>query len=336
MDAGYTWLKSIADRMKDDVAKGRAPRPEHLTVRELFQRFGYARRGARINDHIRSGLEEFKLRSNEDFTVAGPDSPITVELESTAAAASPAPDASAPTHRVSAFLEGKSPPASVKPESPLKEAATIMQMNHYSRLPVMRNERDVSGIVTWQSIGTRLALGLECKYVRQCMLQPAEVIPENTRLFDAVDKVAEHGYVLVRGEKNVITGIVTATDVARLFEKLARPFLLIGEIERHLRILAHGKFTLDELRAASHQERSVERAADLTFGDYRRLLGNKDNWLRLNLAVDRAQFIHQLEDAGEIRNEVMHFNPKVLSDVKRNTIRNLARFFDNLARMTSA
>ena len=204
LTAGYTWLKSIADRMKDDVAKGRAPRPEHLTVRELFQRFGYARRGARINDHIRSGLEEFKLRSNEDFTVAGPDSPITVELESTAAA-SPASDASGPTHRVSAFLEGKSPPASVKPDSSLKEAATIMQMNHYSRLPVMRHERDVSGIVTWQSIGTRLALGLECAYVRQCM-QPAEVIPANTRLFDAVHKVAEHGYVLVRGEKNVITG----------------------------------------------------------------------------------------------------------------------------------
>ena len=210
-----------------------------------------------------------------------------------------------------------------------------MQMNHYSRLPVMRNEREVAGIVTWQSIGTRLALGLDCTYVRQCM-QPAEVIPADTRLFDAVHKVAEHGYVLVRGETNVITGIVTATDVAHLFEKLARPFLLIGEIEDHVRNLIRGKFTLDQLQTASGEERSVDGLADLTFGGYRRLLENKDNWDRLNLDIDRAEFVRHLDAVREIRNEVVHFNPKGLNEIQRKSIRNLARFFDHLARMTSA
>ena len=214
MDEGYTWLKGIADRMKSEVAKGAAPGPERLTVRKMLEQFGYQRRSDGINNHIRNVLEEFMLRTNEDFTAAWPDSPITIELDSDAAGASAAPRTSDPTHRVSAFLDRKSPPASVKPESSLKEATTIMQMNHYSRLPVMKNEREVSGIVTWQSIGTRLALGLDCTYVRQCM-QPAEVIPADTRLFDAVNKVAEHGYVLVRGEKNVITGIVTGPRTSR-------------------------------------------------------------------------------------------------------------------------
>ena len=225
--------------------QGAAPGPERLTVRKMLEQFGYQRRSDGINNHIRNVLEEFMLRTNEDFTAAWPDSPITIELDSDAAGASAAPRTSDPTHRVSAFLDRKSPPASVKPESSLKEATTIMQMNHYSRLPVMKNEREVSGIVTWQSIGTRLALGLDCTYVRQCM-QPAEVIPTDTRLFDAVHKVAEHGYVLVRGEKNVITGIVTATDVAHLFEKLARPFCSSARSEDHVRNLIQGKFTLDQ------------------------------------------------------------------------------------------
>ena len=32
----------------------------------------------------------------------------------------------------------------------------------------------------------------------------------------------------------------------------------------------------------------------------------------------------------------MHFNPKGLNEVQLKTIRNVARFFDHLARMTSA
>ena len=334
MDAGYNWLKSIAERMNRDAAKGTAPRPERLTVRELLAKFDYQRRGDWINNHIRNGLEQFKLRTDQDVAVAWVDSPITIELDSDASAASAGSRTSDPTHRVSAFLDGKSPPASVKPESLLKEATTIMQMNHYSRLPVMRNEREVSGIVTWQSIGTRLALGLDCTYVRQCM-QPAEVISADTRLFDAVHKVAEHGYVLVRSEKNIVIGIVTATDVAHLFEKLARPFLLIGEIENHVRNLIHGKFTLDQLQAASGDERSIEGSDDLTFGAYYRLLGNKDNWERLNLDIDREEFIRHLDAVREIRNEIAHFNPRGLDELQRKTIRNIARFFDHLARMTA-
>ena len=159
MEAGYTWLKSVADRMKGDVAKGAAPRPEQLTVRELLAKFDYQRRSDWINNHIRNGLERFKLRTDQDVTSAWIDLPITIELDSDAPDASDTPHISDPTHRVSALPAANRPPASVKPESPLREATTIMQMNGYSRLPVMKNERDVSGIVTWESIGTPLALG---------------------------------------------------------------------------------------------------------------------------------------------------------------------------------
>ena len=233
----------------------------------------------------------------------------------------------------------KKKPISVKPESPLKEATTKMQINGYSRLPVMKSDWDVSGIVTWESIGRRLALGRECSYVHHCM-ERAEVVPANTRLFDAVDKVSIYGYVLVRGneakEKNKITGIVTAKDLVDEFGKLARPFLLIGEIESHLRNLIHGKFTLEQLQAASGEDRSIEGAADLTFGGYHRLLENKENWERLNLNIDRVEFIRCLDAVRIIRNEVMHFNPDGLDVDQRKTLRNVARFFDQLSRLVAS
>ena len=263
MDEGYRWLQSLANRMTDDIAKGRAPRTEQLTVRELLQRFGYVRRGAWINNHIRNGLEKFKLRTDQDVTSAWIDSPMTIELDSDGA--SEAPRTSDPTLRVAALAAANRPPASVKPESPLKEATTIMQMDGHSRLPVMKNDREVVGIVTWQSIGTRLALGRECAFVSQCM-ETAEEIPGTARLFDAIRVVSRRGYVLVRGADRKITGIVTATDLTDQLGQFAGPFLFIGEIEGHLRNFIHGRFTLKELQAVSTGEKPIEGSSDLTLG----------------------------------------------------------------------
>lgn len=331
MDQGYQWLESIASRMKKEIDKGAAASPESLTVRDLLRKFGYQMRGDRINNHIRNGLEKFKLLMDQDFTVAWLDSEIRIDLDFDA----PGPHISDPTHRVGALEAANRKPTSVKPEAPLKEATTKMQMNGYSRLPVMKNERDVSGIVTWESVGARLSLGRECNFVSQCM-EPAEVIPGDTRLFVAIRKVAEHGYVLVRGADRTITGIVTATDLSYQFGRLAEPFLFVGEIEGHLRNLILGKFTLDELQAAAGDERPIDGSADLTFGGYCQLLANKEYWKRLELAVDRAEFITHLESVRRIRNDVMHFNPDGLDDDQRKKLRNVARFFDQLANMTAA
>ena len=335
MDEGYRWLKRVADQMNSDVAQGAAPAPERLTVRDLLWKFGYQRRGDWINIHIRNGLEKFKLRVDHDFTIAWLDSQITIELDSDAPGTHRSPHQSDPTHRVGALEAANRAPAAVKPEDRLREATTKMQMNGYSRLPVMRNEREVAGVVTWELIGTRLSLGLECNHVKQCM-EPAEVIPYQARLFDAVRRIAEHGYVLVQARDRTITGIVTATDLSHHFGQLAAPFLFVGEIEGHLRNLIHGKFTLDQLQAAAERVESIGGSADLSFGEYCRLLENRENWGQLKLDIDRAEFVKNLHAVRKIRNAVMHFNPDGLDDKQWKTLRSVARFFDKLARMTAA
>ena len=209
-----------------------------------------------------------------------------------------------------------------------------MQLHDYSQLPVMTNEYKVSGIISWKSIGARLSLGRKCEYVRDCM-DPPEELSVTAPLFDAIATIAEHGYVLIRGTENAITGIVTASDISLQFMQLAGPFLFVGEIEGHLRHLIHGKFTLEQLRAASLSEggQTVEGSGDLTLGGYCQLLGDRSNWEQLNLNIDRAEFIKHLNDVREIRNDVMHFNPDGLSEDETRKLRDIARFFENLVRM---
>ena len=57
---------------------------------------------------------------------------------------------------------------------------------------------------------------------------------------------------------------------------------------------------------------------------------------RMELDVDRAEFIEHLQSVRRIRNDVMHFNPDGLDGDQRKKIRNVARFFDQLASMTAA
>lgn len=43
-----------------------------------------------------------------------------------------------------------------------------------------------------------------------------------------------------------------------------------------------------------------------------------------------------VDSVRAIRNEIMHFNPDGIDDDQRRTIRNFARFLDQLARLTPA
>ncbi len=89
-----------------------------------------------------------------------------------------------PTYRIGKLTAANTPPVSVKPNDSLATAITIMMANNFSQLPVMINERNVKGVISWESIGTRVALGRTCNEVRECMDEPV-ILSENTSLFDA-------------------------------------------------------------------------------------------------------------------------------------------------------
>lgn len=210
-----------------------------------------------------------------------------------------------------------------------------MFTNDFSQLPVMTTEREVKGAISWKSIGTRLALGKKCISTRECM-DPAQIIGAESSLFEAIGIISKHDYVLVQAQDRTICGIVTASDLSQQFGDLAEPFLLIGECESLLRRLIHGKFRVEELEGAkdsSDPNRTVEGVADLTLGECVWLIGEPDQWNKLNLSVDRIQFVERLNRVREIRNDVMHFDPQGVDPEAMQALREFVRFLQELRRL---
>lgn len=324
MEQGLTRLKEIADKMQEDRTKGLEPSSPTPTVREFLSWFGYERRGIWFVEKIRGELESYGLHTEPDFQHAYVDSPISF-LDSSVV--TPPADS---TLRVDILKAAHNPPTSVTPNNGLNTAITHMMSNEFSQLPVMEGQR-VKGMLTWESIGSRTALGQTGGEVRHYMVT-AEVIDGQRPLFEAVSVIARTGYVLVSGN-GLITGIVTASDLNEQFLQLAEPFLLVGEIESHIRRIIHGKFTRDGLVSISHlpDGQPIDHIAGMTFGDYCRLLEEPGRWQKVNLPFDRAVFIKQLHEIRDLRNNVMHFNSDGLDPDDVRKLRTLSRFFQRLA-----
>lgn len=326
-----------------------------ITVRSFLRWFsGRQRRGHWIVFLIRDFLTQAGLRTEPDFESAYLDADIRFQLADKAdttpaetittevaesitmsdhievrVVSTPFAD---PTYRVSKLAAANRTPVSVRPDSPLAEATTLMMADDFSQLPVMTNERDVKGVVTWKSIGSRLSIGKSPVTVREAMEPHAEISAEAS-LFTAIPLIVEHEYVLVRSPDQRIVGIVTTSDLSLQFQQLTEPFLLLGEIENHIRRIISSHFDQAELAAVKDSAdgtREVETAADLTFGEYKRLLEEPARWERLNLHIDRVVFIQLLDKVREIRNDVVHFDPDGIPDDDLIVLREFARFLRTL------
>ena len=321
-----------------------------VTVRTFLDWFfASQRRGRWIVRYIRKRLDELDLRTVPDFesTYLGAeinfelvmpeptrDVPVQVETVDSVTMSDHTEvrivtvTFDDPTYRISKLGAANRRPMSVKPDSSLTEAVTLMMANDFSQLPVMTNERDVKGAVSWKSIGSRLALRKTPMWVRDVMEPHAEVSTDAS-LFTAIRVIVEHDYALVRSADQRVVGIITTSDLSLQFQQLSEPFLMLGEIENHIRKILGSKFTQEELVSVKDPgdgERTVEAASDLTFGEYQRLLEAPARWAKLNLNLDRAMFIRQLEKVREIRNDVMHFDPDGIEDDALEVLRDFAKF----------
>src|SRR3990167_4795086 len=77
-------------------------------------------------------------------------------------------------------------------------------------------------------------------------------------------------------------------------------------------------------------DRKIETPADLTFGEYIRLMQPEGNWKKLNVAIDKAIFISNLTKVKDIRNDVMHFDPDGLDEDDLKFLREFAEFLKKL------
>lgn len=338
-------LQEVADQIRQ------GERPQATSVRTFLSWFGAERRGWFIVSDIRTALKNVGVTTVPDFNETYLDGTITFESDGAPANVAAPVDPSAategaipeilptiggnvsdPTFRVGRLASANKKPLGVPPDCPLKEVITLMLTNSYSQLPVLQGERTVKGMVSWSSIGVRLVLSREAATARDCM-EPAHEVSTGDSIFAAIGAIIEHQYVLVRSADGTVTGIVTATDLSVQFQQLAEPFLLLGEVENHLRRLIGGKFTAVELKSVrddSDHDRDIESVADLTFGEYVRLLERPALWGRLALGIDRVTFVRELDRIRGIRNDVMHFDPDGITDGDLQTIRRFVGFLQKL------
>lgn len=201
--------------------------------------------------------------------------------------------------KIGVLAAANKPPQCISPDAEVSEAITLMLQHDYSQLPVTTTERDVKGMISWRSLGSRLVLGKQCKKVRECMELPSE-IRSDASLFEAIQQIVEHECVLVRDASRKVTGIVTTADLGMQFAQLGEPFLLLGQIENHMRNLMANKFTKAELatvRDPADSGREVEDVSDLTFGEYVRLLQTPKHWSTFAIQIDRKTFTEESEIA---------------------------------------
>jgi CBS domain-containing protein len=326
----------IESELQEVTAALREGRPTSpVTVRNFLSWFGVQRRGVNVVHYIRQQLDETGLITVPDFESTWIDGQIELclrneqadqELSATALVADAVDTAELlnsdlepskswasmdPTYRISKLAAANGGVTSVGPDAILKEAVTLMMATGYSQLPVMTGERSLKGIISWKSIGSRLALGQSAAIVSSLMENAYEVSAE-TSIFEAISDIVRYGYVLVRGRDNKITGIVTASDLSLQFRTLTEPFLLLGEIENLIRNMIGDRFSSAELKMATDpgmDNREVSGVADLSFGEYVRLLEKPDRWDKLCIAIDRSIFCKNLDRVREIRNDVAHFDP---------------------------
>ncbi len=330
------------------------------SVRELLSWFGVQRRGRLVNRDVRRALRKLALRTEPDFEYEYIDAPLRFVLEElvdnsrTTVTSEPLTEkpplvaenglvlssdvigeqalvsgaTADPTYRIGRLESANTAPLCVKPEDSVTKAVTLMLSHDFSQLPIMANERNVKGIISWRSIGRRMTLGRKCDTVGDCS-DPFEVIGRDVSLFAAIPRIVTNEFVLIRGPNGIITGIVTTADISLQFEQLGEPFLLLGEIENHIRLLISDKFTREQLASArdpgdSHRE--IEDVADLTLGECIRLIEQPDKWATLKLNADRVVFVRQLDEVRNIRNNVMHFDPDGIGPSDHGKLRAFVNF----------
>lgn len=339
-------------QLRDVVESLRAGKTRRVKVRTLLAWFGHKRRGSSVVWTVRRALQTKHLKTDPDFSTVGIDAFVTFSLvpgefpkrqATSVATGSDDTDGNSTPESLTtdpALHVGMLPAATrgvvtVRRDDTVSEAVTKMMYHNFSQLPVTQDLRRIDGMISWRSIGVsgNRIQDQKCELVRDCLDKNYSTVDLDTPLLDAVEKIIREEVVLVLGSDRRITGIVTTTDLSQKYHELAAPFLLIQEIEDRLRILIDCTFSEDDISSAKDPRdhtRKVQEAADLTFGEYIRLLEARENWIRLDLALDRRVFIRLLRDVKAVRNEIMHFSPDDLSSENLVKVEKLRKLLEQL------
>ncbi|MEZ5084262.1 MAG: CBS domain-containing protein [Bacteroidales bacterium] len=320
----------ISDKLKSIVQEIKKTDKEFkISARELFWFFYFEKRTKGNRFWVNKFLNENQLEVVPDYMSVWIDEKITLRHKKRAKSKRTVE----PIQRIQLLDSANKPPITITRDAKLKEAMTLMMMYNFSQLPVMSGTRTVQGVITWETIGYGLTNRCESDSVKDFISNDITILDYETPLLDAISIILKKEFVLVQKSDKSICGIVTLADISAHFLTVSEPFLLLEQIENHIRQILDGKFLVKELKefcTIGDSEREIEHIDDLNFGDYIRIIENPEHWDRLELNVDRSHFIKQLDKVREIRNDIMHFDPDGISTEQREDLIKMAKFLTEL------
>ncbi|MBL7066502.1 MAG: CBS domain-containing protein [Candidatus Marinimicrobia bacterium] len=300
-----------------------------MTSRDLIHLFDCEKRTKGNQALINKYLDDNKLETCPDYRSAWIDSEIILRHKKKAKSKNEID----PIQRIKILPAANKEPVTIKKDAELKEAVTLMMMNNFSQLPVLNGPRNIVGVITWETIGIGITNGLISSKISDYISPEITILDYDTPLLEAISTVIQKEFVVVQKSDRSICGIVTVADISEQFLTLTEPFLLLEQIENHIRQILDGKFLIEELKnlcPSDITDREVEHIDDLNFGDYIRLIEKPDNWERLKLTIDRTHFIKQLDKVRKIRNDIMHFDPEGITQIQREDLIKMSKFLTEI------
>jgi restriction system protein len=312
------------EELKADVDKDGT---RQLSARDLIGLWGWQRRTTDCIDVVDRGLADLGLVAEPHFTAVQLDDLVTV---SSAEEGESGPDGVA--------LGGASMDASAKPAgdddartdltwrigslSLVKKVVTVyaqqsvgvaierMVAGEYSQLPVVDEYERLKGVITWESVA-HAQFTRRPGLVADAMLTYHYTCRESEELFARIDDIQRRGFLVIVDGENVVTGILTATDLSGELRNRVQPFTVLEEIERRLR-RAVSVLSVDELRASfpdgDSRAKKINSPHDLTLGSYSYVLDNETRWAKLRWPYERVDMVERIRKVAGYRYAIAHWD----------------------------
>lgn len=282
-------------------------KPQITTPRELLNSLNCYRRTTGNCIYIDNFLDRNHLEVSPNYTDIWIDGEIEIRHKKIAETKIPKD----PIKRVRVLKAANRVPEYVSNNDSLKTAITKMQINRYSQLPVTNNNiRGLIGYISWETISEAWSNGINSDCVKDYVKEEIQKIKPDTPLLDAIKTIYEYDFAVVVGKDNSLQGIITTADISSEFLSNTKPFLLLEEIEKSIRVLLNGALLLEDIKnICQNAEKEITSIDDLSFGDYKRIIENPELWDKLKINADKKLLTERLDKIRKIRNEIMHFAP---------------------------
>jgi CBS domain-containing protein len=229
-----------------------------------------------------------------------------------------------PFHNVGSLFPSKVEVITVQPQDKVGKALKIMLERRFSQLPVVENG-EALGVFSLWSLARQLSRTANMRLQRSFLdLEVGELlekVPKVTvkdglySILDSLDRFE----VLLAESPHGLHCVVTPSDVLRYFWNVARPYILLQEIELALRSLigihAPGeklKTCIDQALTKSYQNRYLPVPTgmeDMNFDDYKSIITCQANWPLFESVLGHNKDLvwTRLDSLRKTRNNTFHF-----------------------------